>query len=64
MTVEDLLKRFSESKEAESYIKYYYPFHNCFHKFWSSQPEILQELSAGQMSLLEQKFIAHFIDNN
>lgn len=60
MTVEDLLKRFSESTEADGYTKYYYPFPTCFHKFWSSQPEILQELSAGQISLLEQKFKSQY----
>ena len=60
MAVEDLLKRFSQSTESECYTTYYNPFPTCFHKFWSSQPEILQELSDGQISLLEQKFKSQY----
>lgn len=58
--VAEILKRFSKSKEAENYTKYYYPFNVCIYRFLMNEIEGLQKLSEGQYSSLKERFDSTF----
>jgi len=45
ISADEILKRFSESKEADNYTKYFYPFDICMHRFLMEEIKGVQKLT-------------------
>ncbi len=56
LSVDEIIKRFSESKEADNYTRYSYPFNVCMYRFLIEEIKGIQKLDVGQFRILEDKF--------
>lgn len=57
LRVDALLEKFKDSKEAENYSTYYFPFKICMDRFLMKEIIGIQPLSEGQYIWLEQLFL-------
>ena len=55
--VDVLLAKFKDSKEAENYSTYYFPFKTCMDRFLMEEIRGIQPLSEGQYIWLERFFL-------